>query len=169
MCSIQMASDTLPPSKKREKIAIKPGFHLVDWMRLTQVSDVAGRKGAALRRISIEEVREHRSKFDCWTVYNKKVYNITHYMEYHPGGQSTLMAAAGRDCTKDFNKYHSWINCDSIIGKCCVGSLMEEEEIIQEGDENEDENDEGKRDKEKKDEEKRGENDENGEKEEKVK
>ena len=33
-----MASDTLPPSSKREKIAIKPGFHLVDWMKLTQVT-----------------------------------------------------------------------------------------------------------------------------------
>ena len=75
-----MASDTLPPSNKREKVAIKPGFHLVDWMRLTQATDVSGRKGMPLRRISMKEVEAHNSKFDCWTVYNKKVYNITHYL-----------------------------------------------------------------------------------------
>ena len=40
-----MASDIVPPSSKREKVSLKPGFHLVDWMRLTQVSDVSGRKG----------------------------------------------------------------------------------------------------------------------------
>ena len=80
-----MASDILAPSKTREKIALKPGFHLVDWMNLMRVADVSGRKGAPLRRISMKEVREHNSRYDCWTVYNKKVYNITNYMDYHPG------------------------------------------------------------------------------------
>ena len=80
-----MASDTLAPSKTREKVALKPGFHLIDWMNLMKRADVSGRKGAPLRRISMKEVREHKSRYDCWTVYNKKVYNITNYMDYHPG------------------------------------------------------------------------------------
>lgn len=45
-----MASDILPPTdakgKSRDKIALKPGFHLMDWMRLTQhATDLSGRKG----------------------------------------------------------------------------------------------------------------------------
>ena len=68
-----MASDTLPPSKERKKVAVKPGFHLVDWMRLCQVSDVSGRKGAPLRRITMSEVELHSSEYDCWTIYNNKV------------------------------------------------------------------------------------------------
>ena len=68
-----MASDTLPPTKRREKVAIKPGFHLVDWMQLCSVSDVSGRKGAPLRKISWEEIKLHNSQYDCWTVYNGKV------------------------------------------------------------------------------------------------
>ena len=94
-----MASDTLAPSKTREKVALKPGFHLVDWMNLMRVADVSGRKGAPLRRISMNEVREHKSRYDCWTVYNKKVYNITNYMDYHPG-------MCERACTISFSSLY---------------------------------------------------------------
>jgi hypothetical protein len=48
-----MASDILPPTdskgKSRNKVALKPGFHLMDWMRLTQqATDISGRKGLHL-------------------------------------------------------------------------------------------------------------------------
>ena len=32
------------------------------------------------------------------------VYNITHYLSFHPGGHSELMKAAGTDCTLMFNQ-----------------------------------------------------------------
>ena len=33
-----------------------------------------------LKRFKMEEVALHCSRYDCWTVYNKKVYNITQYL-----------------------------------------------------------------------------------------
>ena len=52
-CSdINMASDTRPPTlnneRVREKIALKPGFHLMDWMRLMSKSQGNG----PMRRVS---------------------------------------------------------------------------------------------------------------------
>lgn len=49
-----MASDIRPPSDKkgkaREKVALKPGFHLTDWVRLTQhANDLSGRGGMKTR------------------------------------------------------------------------------------------------------------------------
>lgn len=32
------------------------------------------------------------------------VYNITHYLSFHPGGRNELMKAAGTDCTLLFNQ-----------------------------------------------------------------
>ena len=32
------------------------------------------------------------------------VYNITHYLSFHPGGHAELMKAAGTDCTLLFNQ-----------------------------------------------------------------
>jgi cytochrome b involved in lipid metabolism len=120
-----MASDTTRPSSSRTKVMLKPGFHLVDWMRLMQAMKVTPGK---LRKISLRELAEHKSQFDCWTAYKGKVYNITQYLPYHPGGIPILMKAAGKDCTVLFNKYHSWVNAESMLSKCIVGVMMTEEE-----------------------------------------
>lgn len=33
-----------------------------------------------------------------------KVYNITHYIRFHPGGKEDLMKGAGKDCTILFDE-----------------------------------------------------------------
>ncbi len=124
----KMASDTRPPvmnGKVREKVALKPGFHLADWVRLTQVSkDLSGLNGGPMRKISLRELSEHNTQFDSWVAYKGKVYNISHYLAYHPGGADILKKSAGKDCTALFDKYHRWVNCDQILGKCQVGFLQ---------------------------------------------
>jgi cytochrome b involved in lipid metabolism len=133
-----MASDTRPPSKAREKIAIKPGFHLADWMRLTTAaSDLSGRNGGPPRKITMSELASHCTQFDCWTAYNGRVYNITNYLPYHPGGVPKLMLGAGKDCTALFNRYHAWVNGDSMLAKCYIGTLIPDPVSIPEGDEEE--------------------------------
>ena len=49
------------------------------------------------------------------------------------------MLGAGKDCTELFDRYHRWVNISSILGKCVVGILIDEQQKIEEGDENEDE------------------------------
>lgn len=138
-----MASDTraLKDGKVREKVVLKPGFHLSDWVRLCQVSsDMSGRNGGPLRKVTVSELAQHKSQFDCWTAYNGKVYNITNYLHYHPGGIPKLMAGAGKDCTKEFNKFHAWVNAESMLSKCLVGTLVPDETLVlEEGDENDNE------------------------------
>ena len=127
-----MASDTLPKidkgGKVREKIVLQPGFHLVDWMKLMSVSTgVRGNK-----KISLKELAEHNTDLDCWTAYNGKVYNISQYLPYHPGGIAKLKLGAGKDCTELFNKYHRWVNIESILSKYMVGTLSDDIPDIQE-------------------------------------
>ena len=135
-----MATDIRAPRASREKVMLKPGFHLVDWMRLTQVSSDM-RSPGPLRKISLAELATHKSKYDAWTAYKGKVYNITQYMAYHPGGEKQLMAGAGKDCTAQFNKFHAWVNAESMLAKCLIGVLMSEEAAIAEA-ENENDDDE---------------------------
>ena len=166
---IQMASDTRAPVDKksgqvREKVQLQPGFHLADWMRRmasASASSLIGPQtsvhtqgegggeagsaplvGGGVRKISLGELAQHSSEFDCWTAYNGKVYSITQYMAYHPGGKKQLMLGAGKDCTDLFNKFHRWVNIDSILAKCVVGILCAPEPVIKE--EEEEEEGEGK-------------------------
>jgi len=105
-------------------------------MKLTQQNkDLSGRNGAPLRRLSIDDVQVHNTESDCWTIYNNKVYNISQYIHYHPGGIPKIMLGAGKDCSELFRKYHAWVNIESMLEKCCVGVIMPDVETIEEEEE----------------------------------
>uniref|UniRef100_A0A0D6R9G4 Cytochrome b5 heme-binding domain-containing protein n=1 Tax=Araucaria cunninghamii TaxID=56994 RepID=A0A0D6R9G4_ARACU len=110
---------------RRVKIPFEKGYSQMDWLKLTQTNpDLAGLKGQSNRRlISMDEVKQHKSEGDAWTVLKGCVYNISPYMKFHPGGVDMLMKAAGKDCTALFNKYHAWVNAEFLLEKCLVGAL----------------------------------------------
>jgi cytochrome b involved in lipid metabolism len=56
-----------------------------------------------LLRIPPSVLKTHNKRDDAWSAFNGKVYNITPYFSYHPGGEKELMRAAGRDGTKLFS------------------------------------------------------------------
>jgi cytochrome b involved in lipid metabolism len=53
-------------------------------------------------RIPPSVLKQHNKRDDAWMALYGKVYNVTAYMPYHPGGEKELMRAAGRDGTKLF-------------------------------------------------------------------
>ncbi|CAH8321224.1 unnamed protein product [Eruca vesicaria subsp. sativa] len=109
----------------RTKVPFEKGYSQMDWLKLTRTHpDLAGLKGESNRRlISMEEVKKHKTGDSMWTVLKGRVYNITPYMNFHPGGVDMLMKAVGRDGTLLFNKYHAWVNYDILLEKCLVGVL----------------------------------------------
>ncbi|KAK9464103.1 uncharacterized protein V1516DRAFT_669565 [Lipomyces oligophaga] len=115
--------------RRRAKVALDPGFSQLDWAMLKSKGiDLSGRPpGTPTLRISKDELRQHRSTEDAWTALGGKVYNITPYVRYHPGGVKELMRCAGRDGTKLFNLTHSWVNYDRMLGNCLVGYLISEQ------------------------------------------
>lgn len=48
-------------------------------------------------RVTPSMLAMHKSKEDCWQAYGGKVYNVTPFLKYHPGGIPELMRANGRD------------------------------------------------------------------------
>jgi cytochrome-b5 reductase len=50
-----------------------------------------------------------------------QVYDVTQYLEYHPGGMEELMRAAGTDATELFNEHHMWVNHGAMLKSCVVG------------------------------------------------
>uniref|UniRef100_A0A1J3DDM6 Cytochrome b5 domain-containing protein RLF n=1 Tax=Noccaea caerulescens TaxID=107243 RepID=A0A1J3DDM6_NOCCA len=109
----------------RTKVPFEKGYSQMDWLKLTRTHpDLAGLKGESNRRlISMDEVKQHKSGDSMWTVLKGRVYNISPYMNFHPGGVDMLMKAVGRDGTLLFNKYHAWVNFDILLEKCLVGVL----------------------------------------------
>lgn len=73
--------------------------------------------------ITAAEVGRHATASDGWVILRGKVYDVTDYMHYHPGGVSILRQCLGRDATKLFNRYHPRVNLDRYIGSCLLGTL----------------------------------------------
>lgn len=71
----------------RNKCALKPGHSLMDWIRLGSSGlDLSGTKGV-ITPVSNAELAKHCKQDDAWLAIRGKVYNVTHYMEFHPGGK----------------------------------------------------------------------------------
>ena len=80
-------------------------------MRLSADADFSGGVGRAdpddpesWQAWPIAEIRKHHSRNDFWTVIRGKVYNLTPYLPYHPGGIDILMQTAGYDGTSLFDQ-----------------------------------------------------------------
>jgi ferredoxin-NADP reductase len=56
-------------------------------------------------------------------VLDGRVYNMTPYLKFHPGGIADLLLSAGGDCTDLFNEKHPWVNGHSMLEKCYIGQL----------------------------------------------
>lgn len=117
----------------RAKVPFEKGYSQMDWLKLTRTHpDLAGLKGQSHKRlITMNEVKEHQKEGSMWTVLKGRVYNISPYMRFHPGGVDMLMKAVGKDCTSLFNKYHAWVNAEFLLEKCLVGTLDESAEVRQ--------------------------------------
>ncbi|KAE9604043.1 putative cytochrome b5-like heme/steroid binding domain-containing protein [Lupinus albus] len=52
---------------------------------------------------TFEEVLKHNKTEDCWVIISGKVYDLTSFIEEHPGGAEVLLAATGKDGTSDYD------------------------------------------------------------------
>jgi len=110
----------------RNKVSLKQGRSLMDWIRLTNsATDLTGVRGQ-LKDVSLQELALHNKRTDAWLAIRGLVYNVTEYFEFHPGGEDELMRGIGIDATEIFDQVHKWVNYDSMLKKCLVGRLKAE-------------------------------------------
>ncbi|KAF6070316.1 Cytochrome b5-like Heme/Steroid binding domain family protein [Candida albicans] len=115
-------------ANQRKKVILQPGHSPLDWAQLNRTQPRHKLRGVPANTpppqyisINKQELQKHKSLQDCWTCINGKVYNITPYINFHPGGVEEIMKCAGKDGTSLFNKYHSWVNVDRMLENCIVG------------------------------------------------
>uniref|UniRef100_A0A0K8U8V0 Cytochrome b5 reductase 4 n=1 Tax=Bactrocera latifrons TaxID=174628 RepID=A0A0K8U8V0_BACLA len=107
----------------RNKCALKPGHSLLDWIRLGNSGiDLAGTRGR-VTTVNSDELARHNTREDAWMAIRGKVYNVTRYMDFHPGGVDELMRGVGCDATKLFDEVHAWVNYQQLLVKCFIGPL----------------------------------------------
>ena len=58
-------------------------------------------------QVTAQEVQRHASPSDAWLVVEGGVYDVTSYLDSHPGGKALLLRYAGKDATQAFKAAHS--------------------------------------------------------------
>ena len=84
----------------------------------------------ALRLIKREEVAKHASETDLWLIIKNKaidrmcVYDLTEYVEDHPGGEAILTNAGG-DATEGFHGPQHPASVHDLVREYHIGYLDE--------------------------------------------
>ncbi|KAB1206777.1 Cytochrome b5 isoform B [Morella rubra] len=72
---------------------------------------------------TMQEASEHNTKEDCWVVIDGKVYDVTAYLDEHPGGDDVVIAATGKDATDDFEDAGHSKSAKELMETFCIGEL----------------------------------------------
>ncbi|HVV38952.1 MAG TPA: cytochrome b5-like heme/steroid binding domain-containing protein [Candidatus Paceibacterota bacterium] len=70
-----------------------------------QVSTSTG-EASSSSSISMEMVAGHNSAASCWSTINGKVYDLTSWINRHPGGPDAILSLCGKDGSSAFNAQH---------------------------------------------------------------
>ncbi|ORZ40837.1 cytochrome b5-like heme/steroid binding domain-containing protein [Catenaria anguillulae PL171] len=78
---------------------------------------------SSVKVFTAEEVAAHSSRNDVWTIIDGKVYDITKFLDEHPGGEEVLLEGAGADSTEGFEDVGHSEDARDLLKKYYVGDL----------------------------------------------
>ncbi|KAJ7514863.1 hypothetical protein O6H91_23G063500 [Diphasiastrum complanatum] len=73
---------------------------------------------------TLQEVSEHNNSKDCWLIIGGKVYDVTRFLEDHPGGDEVLLSATGKDATDDFEDVGHSTSARGMMEEYYVGKFL---------------------------------------------
>eukprot|EP00347_Sterkiella_histriomuscorum_P001825 403370534 len=63
---------------------------------------------------TLEEVAQHNSELDAWSVIDGKIFNLTPFIPMHPGGEK-IVKSFGLDVSELWHTVHKDINLDDTV------------------------------------------------------
>ncbi|KAH7726256.1 cytochrome b5 [Aphelenchoides avenae] len=78
-----------------------------------------------MKQFTREEVMEHSSTDSYWIIIGKYVYDITKFLEEHPGGSEVLMGTPGEDRLDDFEAIGHSSDAVEMREQYLIGELVE--------------------------------------------
>lgn len=77
-------------------------------------------------QLTREQVSVHHTTSSTWVIVNEKVYDITEFLEGHPGGEEILLQYGGKDITKVLQDEDQHLHSDvayQMLEEYCIGYL----------------------------------------------
>jgi len=82
------------------------------------------------KTITLAEVAEHKDRNSCWVVIHNKVYDVTKFLEEHPGGEEVIIDVGGRFASEPFEDVGHSEDARELLDQYLIGELPEEEHEV---------------------------------------
>lgn len=87
----------------------------------------AGYSERKLRQFTRGEVAKHSQAGDCWVILAGKVYNVSSWLDIHPGGSNPLISHAGKDGTDAWEEAGHTARARRLMDRYVVGEIVPEQ------------------------------------------
>ncbi|XP_004625880.1 cytochrome b5 type B [Octodon degus] len=71
----------------------------------------------------LEEVAKHNSSKELWLVIHGRVYDVTSFLNEHPGGEEVLLEQAGIDASESFEDVGHSSDAREMLKQYYIGDL----------------------------------------------
>ncbi|XP_007190014.2 cytochrome b5 isoform X5 [Balaenoptera acutorostrata] len=77
----------------------------------------------AVKYYTLEEIQKHNDSKSTWLILHYKVYDLTKFLEEHPGGEEVLREQAGGDATENFEDVGHSTDARELSKTFIIGEL----------------------------------------------
>lgn len=70
-----------------------------------------------------EEIVEHKNKNSCWIILHDKVYDVSKFLDEHPGGEEVLLEQGGTDATENFEDVGHSTDARDLLPEYLIGEV----------------------------------------------
>ena len=77
-----------------------------------------------MNKYTSDEVEKHNFIDDAWVIIDQNVYDITYFLNIHPGGKNILLQFAGEDITDYFYELHQLSVLTDTAEEYKIGTLI---------------------------------------------
>ncbi|CAH1109450.1 unnamed protein product [Psylliodes chrysocephalus] len=78
---------------------------------------------------SLAEVKKHNDNKSTWIAIHNEVYDVTAFLNEHPGGEEVLLEQAGREASEAFEDVGHSSDARELMNKYKIGEIVESERI----------------------------------------
>ncbi|XP_054237654.1 cytochrome b5 isoform X3 [Indicator indicator] len=78
------------------------------------------------RYYRLEEVQKHNNSQSTWFIVHNRIYDVTKFLDEHPGGEEVLREQAGGDATENFEDVGHSKDARALSETFIIGELHPE-------------------------------------------
>uniref|UniRef100_A0A8C0PXJ9 Cytochrome b5 n=2 Tax=Canis lupus familiaris TaxID=9615 RepID=A0A8C0PXJ9_CANLF len=84
---------------------------------------MAEQSDQTVKYYTLEEIQKHNHSKSTWLILHHKVYDLTKFLEEHPGGEEVLREQAGGDATENFEDVGHSTDARELSKTFIIGEL----------------------------------------------